>query len=183
MAEPPKPPTLADLVQPPGPVFLRKMNKKTDWGSDETPPDERVSDIIDLVFNRRTYPYSVYLVRSDEELRRVIVGMNGGRESLTAESHFIAIRADELEAAGIRNDHTPGEGITSCSFANSLHHDLPAENDQLKTLFYSLIAAGRKAATFTKGRTKAIVPEAETLGCLAVPAATKCSHERCAVPA
>src|SRR3954465_4989239 len=102
MAELLKPPALADLVQPSGPVFLRKMNKKTDWGSDETPPDERVSDIIDVVFNRKTHPFSVYLVQSDEELHRVIVGMNGGRESLTAESHFVAIRGAELAAAGIR---------------------------------------------------------------------------------
>jgi hypothetical protein len=156
------------------------MNKKTDWGSDETPPDQRVSDIIDVVFNRKTYPYSVYLVQSDEELHRVIIGMNGGRESLTAESHFVAIHAHELESSGIRIDHTPGEGVTSCRFANSLHHDLPAENDQLKALCLSLIAAGRKAATFTKGRTRVIVPEAEAIGCLAVPESTSCSVERCA---
>ena len=182
MGEPPKPPALAGLARPSGPVFLREMNRKTDWGSDESPPDERVSDIIDLVFNRKTYPYSVYLVRTDEELRRVIIGMNGGRESLTAESHFIAIRAEELDAAGIGHDHTPGEGITRCHFANSLHHDLTAENDQFKALCLALIAAVRKAATFTKGRTRAIVPEAEALGCLAVPEATSCRHERCASP-
>ena len=183
MAEPPKPPTLTDLAQPSGPVFLRKINKKTDWGSDETPPDERVSDILNLVFNRKSSPYSVYLVGTDEELHRVIIGMNGGRESLTAESHFIAIRAEELEAAGIRVEHTPGEGVTNCRFPNSLHHDLTAEDDQLETLCLGLIASGRKPATLTKGRTKAIVPEAEALGCLAVPASTTCSHPRCAAPA
>ena len=182
MAEQPRPPTLADLIQPPGPIYLRKLNKKTDWGSDETPPDERVSDIIHLVFNRVTYPYSVYLVRTDEELRRVIIGMNGGRESLSAESHFLAIQDAELDAASIEVTHTPLEGITRCQFANLLHHDLQAGNKQLETLCLRLIATGRKAATFTKGRTKAIVPEAEDLGCLAVPASTVCTHERCVLP-
>jgi hypothetical protein len=180
MAEPPKPPAIADLVQPPGPVFLRKMNKKTDWGSDETPPDERVSDIIDAVFGRKTYPYSVYLVQSDEELHRVIIGMNGGRESLTAESHFVAIHGHELEASRIRVDHTPAAGMTSCRFANSLHHDLAAENAQLKALCLRLIAAGRKATTFTKGRTRVILPGAEAIGCLAIPESKGCTAERCA---
>ncbi len=88
----------------------------------------------------------------------------------------------ELDAAGIHHNHTPGEGITSCYLANSLHHDLTAEIDQFKALCLALIAAGRKAATFTKGRTRGIVPEAEALGCLAVPEATICNHQRCAAP-
>ena len=39
MAEQSKPPALADLVQPPGPVYLRKLDRRADWGSDETPPE------------------------------------------------------------------------------------------------------------------------------------------------
>ena len=169
MAEPPKPPALADLVQPPGPVFLRKLNKKSDWGSDETPADERATDLIALVFHRKTYPYSVYLVESDEELHRVIIGMNGGRESLTAESHFVAIHPHELKATGIRVDHTPDGGMTRCRFANSLHYDLTPEDYQLRALCVGLIAAGRKAATSTEGRTKMIAPRAEAIACLGRP--------------
>lgn len=179
MPEHPKPPALANLVHPDAPVFLRKMNKKTDWGSDETPSVERVSDIIELVFSRKTQPFSVFLVQSDEDLHRVIVGMNGGRDSLTAESHFVAILEGELIGAGIRIDHTPHNGITNCRFANSLHHDLHASDEELRVLCLSLIDAGRKATTFTKGRTKIIVPDAEALGCLAVPNATNCEHPRC----
>lgn len=181
MAEPPKPPALADLTEPVGPVFLRKMNRKIDWGSDDTPAAERAADIIGLVFDRKTHPFSVYLVGSDQDLHRVIIGMNGGRTSLTNESHFIAIRASELDAEGIGVDHTPEQGITNCRFANSLHHDLAAGDDQLRALCLRLIAVGRKAATFSKGRTKAIVPEAEAIGCLAaVPTSAGCRDLRCA---
>jgi hypothetical protein len=105
--QPPQPPALADIVQPPRPVFLRKIGRKSDWGSDETPPEERATDVVELVFNRKAHPFSVYLVGSNQDLHRVIIGMNGGRDSLSSESYFVALHRHELEAVGIRIDHTP----------------------------------------------------------------------------
>src|SRR5437763_14583240 len=107
MAELPKPPSLADIVQPPGPVFLRKLDRRADWGDDETPPEERIADIVRLVFHPNTYPYSVYLVQTDAELHRVIIGMNGGRLRLSSESYDIGLYPGYLDAVGIRVDHTP----------------------------------------------------------------------------
>src|SRR3954451_16597244 len=98
MAEPPRAPSLSDIVQPPKPVYLRKLDRKADWGSDDLPPAQRVEDAVRLVFHRETHPYSVDLVRTDEDLHRVIIGMNGGRQSLSSESYFIALHAEDLEA-------------------------------------------------------------------------------------
>src|SRR5438552_3992821 len=84
MAVPPTPTALADIVGPSSPVYLRSLDRKADWGSDETPQAERATDAVRLVFDPRTHPYSVYLLQSDEDLRRVIIGMNGGRQILSA---------------------------------------------------------------------------------------------------
>jgi hypothetical protein len=181
MAEQLKPPALADIVQPPGPVYLRKLDRKADWGSDETPPEQRVIDVVRLVFRPDTFPYSVYLVRSDEDLQRVIIGMNGGRISLSSESHYIAFYPEDLAAIGIRADHTPDSGITRCRFANSLHHDRAAIDADMEALCLRLIQAGRKVTYISKGRTKLLIARAEANGCFAaVPDSVACRVEACA---
>ena len=70
MAEPLKPPSLSDIVQPPTPVFLRALARKADWGGDDVPLPQRAEQAVRLVFHRDTHPYSVYLVHSENDLRR-----------------------------------------------------------------------------------------------------------------
>jgi hypothetical protein len=167
MAEQPQPPSLADIVQPPIAVYLRKLDRKTDWGSDETPPEARAKDAVHLVFHPDSRPYSVYLIRSDEDLHRVIIGMNGGRQSLSSESYFIALQPEDLEAIGLRADHTPTEGVTSCRYANSLHHDIQASEPQIAALCLRLFRDGRKVRYISKGKTRLLIPAAEAAGCYA----------------
>jgi hypothetical protein len=159
------PPSLSDIVQPPTPVYLRKLDRKTDWGSDDVPSEVRAEDVVRLVFHRNTHPYSVYLVGSDEDLRRVIIGMNGGRQSLSSESYFIALHPGDLGVIGLRAEHTPAEGATACKFANSLHHDIVAEEPEITALCVHLFRDGRRVRYFSKGRTKLLIPEAEAIGC------------------
>ncbi len=120
------------------------------------------------MFHRDTHPYSVYLVRTDEDLRRVIIGMNGGRQSLSSESYFIALHVDDLDAVGLCADHTPGEGITACRFANTLHHDIIACEMEIVALCAHLFQRACAVHYFGKGRTKLLIPEAEAISCLAV---------------
>ena len=40
------PPTLAEDVKLSAPLFLRKLRRRQDWGSDETPLEER-ADVLD----------------------------------------------------------------------------------------------------------------------------------------
>jgi hypothetical protein len=181
MAEQPKPPSLADIVQPPASVYLRKLDRKTDWGSAETPPEERAEDVVRLVFHHDTHPYSVYLVGSDEDLQRVIIGMNGGRASLSSESYFVALLPEDLQAIGLRAEHTPDQGMTDCRFARLLHHDVVASERKIVELCLHLFRQGRTARYFSKGRTKLLIPQAEADGCYAaVKNSTGCRVDACA---
>jgi hypothetical protein len=181
MDAPQKPPSLSDIVQPPTPVYLRKLDRKADWGSEDVPPELRAEDVVRLVFHRHTHPYSVYLVRSDEDLRRVIIGMNSGRQSLSSESYFIALYPDDLGVIGLRADHTPEEGATACKVANSLHHDIVAYESEIAALCVHLFRDGRRVQYFSKGRTKLLIPEAEAIGCYAaVRDSTGCLIDACA---
>lgn len=181
MAEKPQPPSLADIVQPPMAVYLRKLDRKTDWGSEETPPEERAEDVVRLVFQPDSNSYSVYLVRSDEDLHRVIIGMNGGRQSLSSESYFIALQPGDLDAIGLHADHTPAEGATNCRYANSLHHDIVASESEIVALCLRLFRDGRRVRYISKGKTRLLIPAAEASGCYAaVKDSAGCRVEACA---
>ena len=113
-----EPITLASTVRVSGPISLRKLRRKADWGSRETPMETRVIDVQRLVFLcDPKQPCSLYRVETDEELQRVVVGLNGGIPSLTIDSDFITVLPAELDAAGICAKQTPGR--TLCRFANS----------------------------------------------------------------
>src|SRR3954451_24033084 len=97
-------PSLASAIKLPGPVFLRKLRRREDWGSDETPLEERAADLLKVMWKCEPHPespFSVYLVGTDEEFQRVVIGMNGGRASLTTDSDFVALLPSDLEAAGV----------------------------------------------------------------------------------
>jgi hypothetical protein len=176
----PRPPSLTDIVQPPTPVYLRKLARKTDWGSEDADPEARAEDVVRLVFPRDSHPYSVYLVRSDEELRRVIIGMNGGRQSLSSESYFIALQPGDLQASGLTAMHTPDDGVTACRFANSLHHDLVASENAIASLCILLFSSHRQVQYFSKGRTRLLIAEAEAIRCnAATKNSTGCLIESC----
>jgi len=181
MAEQPKPPSLADIVQPPAVVYLRKLDRKTDWGNSETPPEERAEDVVHLVFHRDTHPYSVYLVANDEDLHRLIIGMNGGRPSLSIDSYFVALLPEDLQAVGLCADHTPDEGTTECRYVRLLHHDVVASEQKITELCLHLFRLGRTARYFSKGRIKLLIAEAETNGCFsAVKDSIGCRVDACA---
>jgi hypothetical protein len=44
-----EPPTIAADVRLPTPVFLRKLRRRQDWGSDETPIAERAADLVKVI--------------------------------------------------------------------------------------------------------------------------------------
>lgn len=101
----------------PGPLYPRKLRRKADWGSDATPIDSRVDDVVRVVFLCDPNPYSLFRVETDEELERVVIGLNGGRPSLTIDSDFIALQPIELIDAGVEPEQTLGN--TLCGIANS----------------------------------------------------------------
>jgi hypothetical protein len=176
-----EPPTLAADVRLPTPVFLRKLRRRQDWGSDQTPNAERAADLVKVMWKCEPHtesPFSVYLVNSDEDFQRVVIGMNGGRTSLTADSDFVAILPSDLEAVGICAQPTRGE--TLCSLTNALHHDIPAEDDQLLAICLRLLQQGRQSIHLPKNRIRPLEERAIAEGCLVVRESTGCKVQRCA---
>jgi len=174
-------PTLAIAVNLQGPVFLRKLRRRADWGSSETPLEERAVDLVKVMWRCEPHPespFSVYLVKTDEEFHKVVIGMNGGGLSLTADSNFIPILPSDLEAAGVNAE--PCDGVTLCRLANSLHHDIRADDEQLLVISRRLLEQSREPIHLSKGMIKPLVEKAKAEGCLAVPESTACKVDRCA---
>jgi hypothetical protein len=82
------PPSLA-TVGLSGPFYLRKLPRRNSLGNPDRPLDERVPEVVEVVFLRDSSPYSLFLVQSDEDLRRVTMGINGGRSSLREDVNFL----------------------------------------------------------------------------------------------
>jgi len=176
-----EPPTLAGAVGRPGPVFLRKLRRKNDWGDPATPLDERAADLVKTAWKCEPHPkspFSVFLVETDEDFHRVVIGMNGHRPSPTAESDFIAMFPGDLEAVGVRAERCPG--VTLCAYANALHHDIPAKDEQLFAICRLLIERDLAPIHLSKGKIRPLVVRATEEGCLAVPNSSGCKVERCA---
>ena len=175
------PPTLAEDVRLPVPLFLRKLRRRQDWGSDETPLEERAADLVKVMWKCEPHPdspFSVYLVRTDEDFQRVVIGMNGGRLSLTADSDFIGLLPGDLDAVGIGAERS--EGATLCRLTNALHHDIPAEDDQLLALCKRLLEQGRRLIHVPKKSIKPLEERARAEGCLVIRESQECKADRCA---
>ena len=175
-----EPPTIATDVKLPPPVFLRKLRRRQDWGSEATPIDDRAADLVKVVWKCEPHPrspFSVFLVRSDEDLHRVVIGMNGGRASLTADSDYVALLPTDLDAIGLRVEPTPG--ITLCRLANDLHHDLAADDGQLLELSLRLLREDRAPIHLSKNRLKPLEARAREEGCLVVRESTECKVPHC----
>src|SRR5205085_1562101 len=103
-------PTVAGTLQVPTPAFVRKLRRRSDWGeASDADQTQRVRDAVEKLFRSQTEPdISIYLVQNDDDLRRVALGMNAGRDSLKEAVPFVAFLPAELEAAEIRANQTPG---------------------------------------------------------------------------
>jgi hypothetical protein len=123
-------------------------------------------------------PFSVYLVQTDEDFQRVVIGMYGGRTSLTSDSDFVALLPSDLEAVGVNAE--PCEGETLYRFTNALHHDIPAEDDQLLAMCMRLLLQQRQLIHIPKRAIRPLAERAKAEGCLVIPESDGCKVERCA---
>jgi|GEM_PF-3358468 len=173
-------PTLAADVKLSTPVFLRKLRRRQDWGSEDTPIDQRAADLVKVLWKcepHPTSPFSVFIVNSDEDFQRVVMGMNGGRSSLSSDSNFVALLPEDLDAAGI--NAVPSAGVTLCRLANALHHDIPAQDDQLFALCLRLLRENRHLIHLGKSRIKPLEARARAEGCKVVPDSAMCKVTNC----
>jgi hypothetical protein len=175
------PPTLANNVRLDPPFFLRKLRRQAHWGHAEMDRAQRRKEAVREVFLRDEKPYSLYRVETDEDFHWTVMGLNGGRPSLTIDSDFIAILPEEFAALAITPEASVGE--TLCRYANALHHDFHAEEQQLHDLCDRLMQQDRPVIHLTRGMLQPLKKKAELMNCLVIPGSPGCNHTRCASPA
>lgn len=120
---------------------------------------------------------SLYLVSSDQELRRVTIGLNANRSSLKESLEFVTLLPATIERYGIGVNQTPGD--LKCGFANRLHFDATATDQQLEALCRELMAAKQLVAKLTKGMMKLAAEEANEQGCAAATVTPPCRITEC----
>ena len=152
-------PSISGTLQSVAPVFVRKLRRRGDWGDEADDLTTRAINAVNKVFRTPPEPViSVYLVNCDEDLRRVALGINAGRDSLTEPVPFVAFPVAELYAVGIEIRETLG--ILPCAFANRLHRDLVATDEQLEKMCEAAMRNGRMVGNCSSGMMKEAREEA-----------------------
>lgn len=130
------------------PVYLRKLDKRSHWGHPDDPRDLRIETAVADVFHPSAAAFSLFRAANDEDLYRIVVGLNSLRKSLSQQIDFVAFTESEIVSAGIHLSVTPGE--TTCHSANRLHVDASATRvDSIRHLCRDLFNANRQAFSFT----------------------------------
>ena len=110
------------------PVFVRSIDNKKLWDlqflnteSPDLPAELFCSDGQGAV--------SLFYVRNDMDLRRVVIGLNSGRASLLANSFILPIPMSIIREANI--EIVPTDGTTKCTSSNRLNFDAFAPNTEM----------------------------------------------------
>ena len=172
-------PSISGVLQVAAPVFVRKLGRRGHWGeSADADQPARLRDAVEKVFlTPREQAISVYLVNTDDDLRRVALGMNAGRGSLKEAVPFVAFLPTEVRAAGIVMRQTPGD--LPCDHANRIHYDWVATDAQLAALCEAAMNAGREAGNCSQGMMKDAVEKAGQERCRAATGGSGCLVPGC----
>lgn len=157
-------PNLPDALGVPGPVFVRRIPKQTDWGDPSDPLDQRVATAVQAGFLKRDQsPFSFYWIQTADQLRRVALGLNARTRKKIQKVDLVAFLPEDFEAARIAGDQT--QGLTPCSFANKLHVDFEATTAQLQILCRHAMQAGRRAHRYNETQMEEILSLAQQEQC------------------
>lgn len=168
--------TVQEIVGVTPPVYIRKLPKKSCWGHADDALAARLPAAVDDGFKEGDDArYSVFLVENDDDLHRVLLGLNSTRQKLTERIPVVAFLPDELQSFGITMERTDGK--TLCLHANQLHFDIIAQRDHLTALCEQAMSASRSAANVTKNQLKALVEPLGLFGCHAVGKSSSCQCE------
>jgi hypothetical protein len=157
---------------------VRKLRRRSDWGQAGDDLAQRVRDAVAKVFRSQAEPeISTYFCHSDEDLRRVALGMNAGRDKLNEPVPFVAFLLSEFEALGIQATQTPG--ALPCAHANRLHYDILATDNQLGQLCETAMNDGRIAGNCSSGMMNDTIKEATKEKCRTVTQDGNCLVANC----
>ena len=155
------------------PLYLRKLDKRSHWGHSADPSESRIETAAAEVFHPSEAAFSLFRAANDEDLYRIVVGLNSLRASLSQQIDFVAFTESEIASAGIMLSETPGE--TTCHSANRLHVDGSATRDNsIHQLCHDLFAANREAFRVTRSEASEIASHMQAYGCEAVVPESVC---------
>lgn len=155
------------------PLYVRKLDKKSSWGDGSDPGDARLDRVLMSLFPPNEMKYSLYLLRSDTDLARVVVGLNSYRDRLNDKVDLIAFTGPELQAAEISFDDALGD--TNCIAANKLHTDVSAvTRDSYERLCKAAFDINRPAVRIGKVEAKEMVAQLRDFGCHAFEQSAPC---------
>ena len=166
---PPSIPRIGD-VPVPAPFFLRQFRTPGAWGESQTPVDERVEQAISRGFDVTRPKQSLFYVATDDDYRRVVVGMCEGRDNPTKDPFcFAAFTSDELAAVGIVPELVR-EDMTGCYMANRrLHYDANTTDEALRQLCRNAFEVARPLVRLLKPELSALAQTAAGGRCPACP--------------
>lgn len=172
-------PTILSVLKVPPPVFIRKLGRCGHWGAEDDDIVTRSNEVALKIFRGAgDLGISMYRVNTDDDLRRVVLGLNTARGSLTENVPLVGFAVAELNALHIEARLAPGN--LPCPHANSLHYDLVAADEQLADLCRSAMEKGRVASNCSQGMMKDVLDLAKKEQCRSAITDGQCSVPVCA---
>lgn len=154
-------------------MFLRKIDRKSDWGHDADIQTERLGNAVSKVFHGCDNRFSIYCVDNNDDLRAVVVGLNSGRHSPNQQLDFVAFTEDEFQTVGIELERTAGK--TNCGQANRLHLDAHFKDViDLSRLCQLAMYTKRLPFRISRSEAKSLSEDAAKNGCGAVVSIPGC---------
>ena len=89
--------TLLSLTGVEGPVFIRKLTRKSHWGDDGAEQEERLSNALHNMFCENEGVFSFYRAETVLELVRIAIGLNSKRSSLKEHIDFVPFSEAEQQ--------------------------------------------------------------------------------------
>lgn len=174
-------PTIVETLKLDPPVYLRKVDKAGYWNlpseKSGTAPEDPVAYAVDNIFSDREPEHSIFLIRNDDDLRRIAIAYNANRVSLHQKLLFLVLKPEELQECGIEIKPTPGDLI--CNYANKLHADATGSRASWYQLCQQALNNSRILARCSKSNMKAAEASAREEGCTIIEENETCSVEEC----
>lgn len=147
------------------PVFIRKLDKRSDWNPEVSDPLDRPRRSAELVFRDTDRIFSLYWVESDRDFSSAVTAISANRSPQNQNFDFVWITADELKRAEIQ----PQVFIEGrCLEAGTLHYNAMISPDAAIVLCQILMIANRQDYRCGRRKTEAILEEKRLDGCYAL---------------
>ncbi len=176
-----QPPTIAHSIGLCTPIFLRKLRNSGSFGFTSTPQTQRARDWLDSIWRVEPHPespFSLFLVNTDDDFHRVILGIGSKRRSPFSDAYFLPILPCDLDSVGLTPTQIDAAEL-DCPIAKRLHYHLESNEDQLLKLCTRLLLQQRPKVTLKEKAITMLGPKATEDGCLSLSSSLRCIVSGC----